>query len=1224
MTTPTPAAAIAQALAEDDSALLETLGYRSPRTLPGQPGDPAQFLRQFPAANPDTQSEAYFLRETRSVRILFQLTGAEIAATEQQPLFDTAATTFDTGNARSFLFAAVTLRGATYPRGRYAALTRELNRRFPVPMVILFRAADRAADHAADTGGRVTLAFVRRRPNRHHPDRDVVGSVSLIREISPTSPHRAHLDILADLSLPARLRWLDAHGKPRNFDGLLAAWLAALDTEALNRRFYRDLFAWFERAIAAARFPANQPVALPPEEHIIRLITRLLFVWFLKEKGLVADDLFVEHQVAGLLQDYNRAAGDSYYRAVLQNLFFATLNTEINQRRFSRRTNSDHRNFAVYRYQDEITDPERMRALFAQTPFVNGGLFDCLDSFDATTNGGIRVDCFTDNASHRAGHSVPNHLFFGDDASPGIIDLFRRYRFTVEENTPAEQEVALDPELLGKVFENLLAAVNPETRQTARRETGSYYTPRPVVDYMVDEALVAALTPANADGDGAAAADDDAAADDAPLRYLLDYADAFADRDALFAEPQRETIIRAIARLKVIDPAVGSGAFPMGILHKLTLALRRLDPDNHIWEQVQREQASARAGDAFDIDNPADRDAELTEISATFERYRDSDYGRKLYLIQNCIYGVDVQPIAAQIAKLRFFISLAIEQQPSADAADNYGIRPLPNLETRFVAADALLPLARPAQRALGQTAAVTRLERQIADNRERHFHATTRAAKRDCRQEDAKLRAQLAAALGADGFSAAAADQLAAWDAFDQNAPAAEWFDAEYMFGVPDGFDIVIGNPPYVQLQKDGGRLGRRYQKAGFATYARTGDVYQLFYEKGCQLLAPARGILSCITSNSWLKAEYGKSTRRYLAEQHSPLRLLEMGKDVFEQAIVDASILIARQGPGDAPALGVDLDRLDDKSFPPEASLWHEFRPQGENPWSLLTPTEQSVMDKIVSAGTPLKDWDVTINRGVTTGLNAAFIIDEATRQALIAANPKSAEIIKPIVRGRDIQRWQAQSSDQYLLFVPWHFPLHLDPSVKGSSDQAEGLFQEQYPAVYNHLLAHQTALASRNKSETGIRYEWYALQRWGANYHEGFAKPKLFWADMVKDGRFAYSDTEMYCNDKGYFMTGKSLKYLCAVLNSRLITWYVQHTAPTTGMGLTEWKVFVVERIPVPRLTPARQRPLTRLVDRILEAKAANPQSDTSADEEELDRRVYALYGLTAEEVAAVGGG
>ena len=436
---------------------------------------------------------------------------------------------FDTGNAQSFLFAAVALRGSAYPRGRYAAFTRELNKRFPHPMVVLFRTAS----------GQITLAFVHRRPNRHHPNRDVLGSVSLIREINPDDPHRAHRDILAELSLPERLRWMTAHGKPHNFDGLLESWLAALDTEELNRQFYRELFRWFEGAVATARFPAGEARTLPPEEHVIRLITRLMFVWFIKEKGLAAADLFIEHRVAQLLPDYDRDGGDSYYRAVLQNLFFATLNTEIKDRRFSRQTRDDHRNFSVYRYRDEIAQPDALRALFAATPFINGGLFDCLDSFDAQGAGGVRVDCFTDNPQHRAGYSIPNRLFFGDDASPGLIDLFNRYKFTVEENTPAEQEVALDPELLGKVFENLLAAFNPETRENARKETGSYYTPRAVVDYMVDEALTATLAQKafSDDGDG-----------QDRLRYLLDYGDAFADAETLFTPPEREAVVRAIRR----------------------------------------------------------------------------------------------------------------------------------------------------------------------------------------------------------------------------------------------------------------------------------------------------------------------------------------------------------------------------------------------------------------------------------------------------------------------------------------------------------------------------------------------------------------------------------------------------------------------------------------------------------------------------------------------------
>ena len=860
------------------AGLLADLGYRSTRILPGQSGDAGELFRQLPPApTPDTQSARDFITEAQSVRILFQLTNAEIAGAAQQSLFGSDAPDdcgFNTGNAQSFLFAAVALRGDAYPRRRYAAFTRELNKRLQFPTAVLFR----------NGAGRVTLAFVHRRPNRNDPTRDVLGNVSLLREIDPSNPHRAHQDILDTLALPARLQWMDAHGQPRNFDGLLAAWLAALDTEELNRRFYRDLFTWFERARDAARFPTDEPVILPPEEHIIRLITRLLFVWFLKEKGLVAGDLFAEHQAAPLLPDYDRAAGDSYYRAILQNLFFATLNTAIGQRRFSAQTRNDHRSPQFYRYRDEIADPERLLAQFARTPFVNGGLFDCLDSFDGIRRGGYRVDCFSD--VHYRKLSLPNRLFFGDDHNPGLIDLFDRYKFTVEENTPAEQEVALDPELLGKVFENLLAAVNPETSLTARKETGSYYTPRPVVDYMVDEALAGALSQKSG-------------AKIESIRCLLDYDDAFADADALFDPAERERIIRAIAGLKALDPAVGSGAFPMGILHKLTLALRRLDPDNRIWESIQREQARQRARDAFDVDDQAARDAELNEISAIFERYRDSDYGRKLYLIQNCIYGVDIQPIAVQIAKLRFFISLAIEQEPNDNAADNYGIRPLPNLETRFVAANTLLPLQRPAQRSLGQTDAVTNLEREIAANRERHFHAVTRAAKLDCRQRDDALRRQLAQELQAAGFPAASAGQIADWEPFDQNAGAADWFDADYMFGVPDGFDIVIANPPYVRQEEI---TPKAYKDALLQAYSDAAvgrsDLYCYFYARALQLLKEG-GIHVFVCSNSWLDVGYGARLQEYLLDNATISAIYESAIErQFATADINTIISIIRKG--------------------------------------------------------------------------------------------------------------------------------------------------------------------------------------------------------------------------------------------------------------------------------------------------------------------------------------
>ena len=807
--------------AASSTTLLAIMSYRSDR-IPADQTETAQgFFADYPAPNPGTASEKAFGDSAESVKILMQFTDAEIASSEQLALFD--AEGFNKGNAQSFLFVAVELREDTYPRGKYVEFTREINKRLAMPAVVLFRTAD----------GHVTLAFVHRRPNKRDPQRDVLGSVSLIREIDASNPHRAHLDILAELSLPERMSWMDSHGRSHNFDGLLEAWLDALDTEELNRRFYHDLFEWFQRAVDEVKLPDAVTKEVSREEHVIRLITRLLFVWFIKEKGLVADDLFIENQVSRLLKKYDADSGDSYYRAVLQNLFFATLNTEIGERRFSQHNNDDHRNFSVYRYRDEMTDPNALRVLFDQTPFINGGLFDCLDSFDATGSGGIRIDCFTDNARHRRGYSIPNCLFFDED---GLITLFNRFKFTVEENTPAEREVALDPELLGKVFENLLAAFNPETRENARKQTGSFYTPRTVVDYMVDEALVGALS------QKAAPADGDADFWQERLRYLLDY--DVADAETLFEADEKAAVVSAIAETKVLDPAVGSGAFPMGVLHKLTLALRRLDPENGLWAELQREQARLRAASAFDTDDQATRDAELEEISDTFQRYRESDFGRKLYLIQNGIYGVDIQPIATQIAKLRFFISLAIDQVPTADAGDNYGIKPLPNLETRFVAADSLLGIVQSAQPALTQANNIVERHGQIRANRERHFHAKTRQQKQGYRNEDKRLRRELASELQKIGFNADSTTHIADWDPYDQNATAG-WFDAEYMFGVAGGFDVVIGNPPYVELQKNGGELRQRYQGSGYGTIASRGDVYQLFYEKGCQLLAPRRGTL-------------------------------------------------------------------------------------------------------------------------------------------------------------------------------------------------------------------------------------------------------------------------------------------------------------------------------------------------------------------------------------------
>ena len=1182
-------------LADAAQTLLAEMGYRSSRTLSGQAGDVFDFLTQFPAENPNTESERAFRADAKSARFLFQLTDTEIGieGSEQGILFDSDS--LDQSITSSFLFVAVELEKTGYSRGKYAQFTREINKRLSQPAVVLFRTA----------GGLLSLAFPHRRPSKRDDNRDVLGRVSLIREINPASPHPAHRLILDELSLDGRLAWMRQRLRRPNFDSLFDAWLNALDTEALNKQFYLELQGWFDRAIMEATFPVYQAEHLKPEEHVMRLITRLLFVWFIKEKGLVANELFVEPQVQQLLKNYDPSGGDTYYRAVLQNLFFATLNTEIGRRRF-RRNNEDHRNPSRYRFQSEIADPDLLQKFFRRTPFINGGLFDCLDGFEARAEGGYQIDCFTDNVIDPEQPefgilSIPNPLFF-DDA--GLIPLLERYKFTVEENTPVEKEVALDPELLGKVFENLLAANLDETRETARHQTGSYYTPRVVVDYMVDEALVTAL----ADNTQPSISDDRYWRD--RLRYLLNFEAAFDDAEELFSDVEKDDIVRAISGIKVLDPAVGSGAFPMSILHKLTLALRRLDPVNIRWEELQKALARQRAASAFETTNQRERDAELTDISATFEKYRDSDLGRKLYLIRNSIFGVDIQPMAGQIAKLRFFISLAIEQESNNKPDDNYGIKPLPNLETRFVAANTLLGLGKLSQRQMNLVDPVlSDLQQQLGANQERQFHAATRGAKLQYRSEAQRLRVGLGAELERLGMPAADAEKVSEWDPDDPNAPAAEWFNVEYMFGIKDGFDVVIGNPPYIQLQKNGGEVGRRYRDANYETFLRTGDIYQLFYERGCRLLRPSRGLLAYITSNSWLKAEYGKPLRRFFFERHRPLALLEMGKDVFENTFVDTSVLILREGGSASAFPAADVDRLPklgvdgEPTLPPIENLPKQVRPYGDGPWPILSNLEHRVIDKMQANGTPLKEWDVRINRGILTGYNAAFIIDKSTRQQLVAQDPNSADIIKPILRGRDIQRYRAQWAGRYLI------------NTHNGYGNVPAIDIKNYPVIRNHLDRFYRDLEKRqDKGRTP-----YNLRN--CAYHKEFAQEKLFWMDLTEQGRFAYDVGETYAVNTVYMLTGREIRYLSAILNASLTTWFMKNSGVTSGMGVTRWFLVSVATIPIPKISASEQQSFINLVDAILTAKEADPSADTSGQEAEIDRLVYGLYGLTAEEIDAV---
>ena len=1165
--------------AEAAKQLLGALGYQS-RRIPSGDGDTDNFLKRYPAPNPDTKSERDLRQCAKSLRALFQITDTEIRH-DGKPLFGE----YEKGNNESFLFVAAELRDTDYARGRYASFTREVNKRFNMPVVVLYRVGDR-----------LTAALAGHRPHKGDDSRDVLEMVTLIKDIRLQDPHHAHLDILADLSLPQCAKWMDDNKQDKNFDGLQKAWLANLDIEELNKNFYRRLFKWFERVLKEARFPTGEKKTLLPEEHAIRLITRMLFVWFAKEKGLISEELFNKQSAKSLLNQFGDG-GDSYYRAVLQNLFFATLNTPIDKRGFSAKKQTTHRDFSYYRYESLMRDPQALLALFKKTPFINGGIFDCLDSWEANNQGGYRIDMFSDPDPKTHGYArkkawanlrVPDDLFFDAD---GLFPLLKHYKFTVEENTPVEQEVALDPELLGKVFENLLAANVDETRASARRRAGAYYTPRTVVDYMVDESLIAALAERVEGG-----------IPKLPerLRNLLDYRSDYETSANRFMEGETEKIARAIADIKVLDPAVGSGAFPMGVLHKLTLALKRLDPDNALWQQIQKERAQERAKRVFDEHKDKDsREEELGEINDTFERYRDSDYGRKMYLIQNSIFGVDIQPVACQIAKLRFFISLAIEQEKSEDPANNFGIKPLPNLETRFVVANTLLKMRREISSQKAQM-----LERELRKNRENHFHATTRNKKMQCYRKETKLRAELAKELERAGMPSNDAGKIANWNILDQNA-CADWFDSEYMFNVARDFDIVIGNPPYIRHELFS-RQKPDLQAAYRGFYTGTADIYTYFYHRGLSELRDG-GHLCFITSNKFMRVSYGKKLRALLAKQTKMRALIDFGElPVFDVGVDPAIALTQNQPPEDAKLTAAvikdvaDISRIvehvSEKGFALPASEL------SDSEWTVEGGNEsRELVKKIRADKTPLSSY---VNKlffcGVVTGYNDAFIIDEQTKEQLINDDAASAELIRPWLNGHEIKKWHGQWSQQYILFV-----LH-DTDI------------DSYPAVKAHLESFKSNLL--NRAAPGAD-KWFAIQAQTA-YWRNFERPKIVYNETSKE-LHAYVDYDnLYVSKTGFIIVAPDNEFLLGIMNSKMMDWFYRSTFPSWGDpwndGRPRYRGDRMKQLPLAATTAQQRREIS---DRVKKIQSDPFSPEVPAMESQIDQLVYALYELTEAEIAVI---
>ncbi|MDR0750927.1 MAG: Eco57I restriction-modification methylase domain-containing protein, partial [Tannerellaceae bacterium] len=720
-----------------------------------------------------------------------------------------------------------------------------------------------------------------------------VGKTIILRDINTEKPHRGHIDILKKLS----------EHKAHNFNELNEAWKKVLDIKTLNDEFYYALAGkydktgklivegWYQKCFDDIKIDLTKASRILGKDIdnelrpqvVIRIIVRMMFIWFMKQKGLIANIFFEKSIVNNFLKNEN-----IYYNAILQNLFFAVLNKKIDERRFRKENpkqpfnpeENEHGVFDVMRYKRYFKDgkAEEFLALVKQIPFVNGGLFQCHDykftgkdeTGELNRKNNYLIDAFSETKPAKV----------SDDVMFSLIDLFNSYVWTIEESTPEEQDVALDPELLGTVFENIIGVYNPESKENARKSSGSFYTPKAIVDYMCRESL--RETCLNCDFSDSPDYDDYKAY----VNFLFDG----KEENHTNHENHIKIIVQTITDLKILDPACGSGAFPVGMFNLIIKILGKIDPDNRIWKEVLLDKAEKEFTKAGHIAGQTERDAELKRISDTIEN-NSRDYGRKIFIIQNCIYGIDIQNIAIEISKLRFFISLLVDYETPDNIAD---FDVLPNLETKFAVANTLIGIEKKKAGqqidAFGQSvddafAELTKIFLLFTI-------AKTPKEKEDIKNAFEKKKAEIINDKNFD-FGLDAKDKIRAWNPFNV-CYCSPFFDSGIMFGIQGGFDIVIGNPPYVQLQNNSGELAKLYEKCGYKTFARTGDLYCLFYERGYQLLKP-QGRLCFITSNKWMRAGYGENTRKFFAENTNPEQLIDFaGVKVFESATVDTNILM------------------------------------------------------------------------------------------------------------------------------------------------------------------------------------------------------------------------------------------------------------------------------------------------------------------------------------------
>ena len=1003
-----------------------------------------------------------------------------------------------------------------------------------------------------------------------------------------SNPRRLSFYLGKEAKIHTPEQFLYQKGRVKDFNDLQERF----SIEIVNKEFYQKIQFLFYKLVGGKvkqgshnqdfepllKLPSTQDHKTM-QEFSVRLVGRLVFCWFLKKKKSNAGIPLIPAEIlsAGAIKS-------NYYHKIIEPLFFEILNTPIENR---------NENFRNENY-DKI-------------PFLNGGLFDP----------NIHQDYYAVDDNNITLHL--NTLNIPDEWLKEFINLLETYNFTIDENTSIDIELSVDPEMLGRIFENLLAEINPQTGNSARKSTGSYYTPRPIVEYMVDESIIQYLVSKTK-------------IVEQKIKELLDYNIS----DTSLDKAEKIEVINAIDDMKVLDPACGSGAFPMGILQKLVLVLEKVDPDSIEWVIRQLDK----------ITNEEDKRAREEKFINENWQYKS-----KMGIIQNTIYGVDIQSIATEISKLRLFLTLIVDENVD-DNKLNRNIHPLPNLSFKFVTANSLVDLGDEDETMIKNL----KMKAKFDVIREKYFSASSKESKKEIEFEFGNLQKELLDFLTEpehqqtyifDDFTEKKAKKkkpinsyfykLLNWNPF-KDEPAS-WFNPKWMFGVEDGFDIIIGNPPYIgeKGNKDiftplkNSSLGKRF-------YQGKMDIFYFFFHLGLDLLKN-NGINSFITTNYYITATGAKNLRNDFKKRSSILKILNFGEfKIFESASGQHNMVSILQKGYDSQkevwAAKVDrkgylknninilrkvLSGADDKTEYYEQmnkTVFYE-----EDNYIGFWPKEYSrIFAKVIEISMKL-DVICKVNQGLRTGADfvtnkhrtdykfegnidkGIFVLNKAD---LIEIN-SSTKLIKSWFKNSDIQKYQTKSiSKSKLIF--------------SEKDKTEIEMKVKYPKIYQHLLIYKDLLIKIRKRNNERIETWYCLDR--PRDPEMYECPKIVAPQRSTINTFGYNEVPWYASADVYFITHPhehySLKYILGILNSKLIYKWLFYRGKRKGAMLELYQKPLSE-IPIAKAKAKQQNVIVEIVDQILQKK--EQKEDTTHLENQIDLMVYKLYELTYEEVKII---